>query len=709
MQRSRSTPSLVRMVTLTTASCLVLVCSSAISGANTTARNPQARLSETAGSSSTGSSFDAVTCTSASSCVAVGQLGTAAGGVALVDVESSGSWKYAKTPAPSGASAASPNNLLDAVSCASATSCVAVGYYTSSVGSSSTDQQALLEVQTSGGWSAIPAPIPAGASGSPQNAFDSVSCFSVGNCVAVGTYLDSGGNQEALLDVEAGGTWSNVKAPLPSDADTSNQDNTLDAVACTSPVDCVAVGSYVNTSPTSTCTNKDCLQALVDVESSGTWAAVTAPLPPNATPSPQNGNSLATVTCTSTANCVAAGSYVDTGSSSDALLLVETSSTWAAVLAPLPGDASADPNTDSFDSVTCVSQGNCVAVGQYDDTQQNPEGLIDTETGGAWSPTTAPVPSDADTAIPDVALASVSCTTLTTCVAVGSYDIPPIRNLSPDALVDAEVGGVWMAGIVDLPGDASTAQPYSDLGGVDCVSAWNCVAVGLYVNTEGLYQVILDSFGVALSTLPVVPGPPNTVVAAVGHGQAVVGWIPPSSDGGAPITSYTVTASPGGASCSTGALRCRIWPLRGGTTYTFTVVATNEVGASPPSMSSYPVATWPVTDSRVTIGPFARNSSHLTSVLTLQINKLAAAILAGGDNRISIVGYSDAMGTPAQIAAVSIRRARSVATAVRNALASLHAGPTSISVAERGAADPVASNKTPYGRELNRRVVATLT
>jgi outer membrane protein OmpA-like peptidoglycan-associated protein len=708
MKRTRSTPPLVRLAALASTACLVLLCSSATSGASTTTQIRPASSTEASGPSSTGSSFDAVTCTSASSCVAVGQLGVATGGVALIDVESSGNWKYVKPPAPSDSSTASPNNLLDAVSCPSAKSCVAVGYYANSF-AGSTHQQALLEVQTAGSWSAVAAPLPAGASTSPQNAFDSVSCVSVGNCVAVGTYLDSGGNQEALLVVDTGGTWSNVNAPLPSDAVTSSQDNTLDAVTCTSPVDCVAVGSYVNTSPTSTCTNKDCLQGLVDVESSGTWAAVIAPLPPNATSSPQNGNSIATVTCTSTSNCVAAGSYVDTGANNDPLLLVETSSTWAAVVAPLPGDASVDPNTDSFASVTCVSQGNCVAVGQYDNAQQDPEGLIDTETSGSWSSTTAPVPGDADTAMPDVALASVSCTTLTSCVTVGSYGVPPIRNLSPDALVDAEVGGVWMAGIVDLPGDASTAQPYSDLSDVACVSAWNCVAVGLYVNTQGLYQVILDAFGVGLSTLPVVPGPPNTVVAAVGHGQAVVGWIPPSSDGGAPITSYTVTASPGGASCSTAALRCRIWPLRGDTTYTFTVVATNEVGASPPSMSSYPVATWPVINSSVTIGPFARNSSHLTEVLHLQINKLAATILTGGDNRISIVGYSDAKGTPAQIAAVSIRRARSVAAALRIALTSLHAGPTSISVSERGAASPVASNKTTYGRVLNRRVVATLT
>ncbi len=703
MHKPRSRSHVVRLVALATTAILLLSSSNAISGAST----DRVRQAPLADSLTTGNSFEAVTCFSAGNCTAVGQLGVPTGGIALIDDESAGTWAYRNPPVPSDASAGSPNNLLDAVSCASASQCVAVGYYANTV-DGSTYQQALIDVESAGTWSAVAAPLPAGASTTPQNAFDAVSCSSVGNCVAVGTYQDAAGNQEALLDVDLGGAWSTTTAPPPGDADTSHQDNTLDAVTCTSAVDCVAVGSYVNTNPSSTCPNKDCLQPLIDVEA-GTWSAVDAPLPPNATSSPQNGDSLTSVTCTSTSNCVAVGSYVDTSANSQALLDVETSSTWTAVPAPLPGDASLTPNTDSFTSVTCVSLGNCVAVGQYDNTLENPEGLIDTETSGTWTSATAPVPSDADAALPDVLLTSVSCSTLTTCVAVGSYEVPPIRNLSPDALLDAEVGGVWMAGTVELPGDASTAQPYSDLSGVTCVSPWSCVAVGLYVNTDGLYQVILDSFGVALSTLPDVPSPPNTVVATVGHGQAFVNWIPPSSTGGAPITSYTVTASPGGATCTTAAQRCRIWPLRGGTTYTFDVVAANEVGPSSPSISSYPVTTLPVINSSVTIGSFAPNSPRLTAALRAEVVRLAQAILANGDARISIVGYSDTRGTAAQIARVSHQRASVVAIALRSALSSLHAGPATISVAGRGSAAPIASNKTPGGRAENRRVVATLT
>jgi outer membrane protein OmpA-like peptidoglycan-associated protein len=690
------------------AAVLVLASTSAISAASTAG----ARLSplvDSASSSSTGNSFDAVTCVSATRCVAVGQLGVAAGGVALIDVESAGAWSYRRAPMPSDASTTSPNGVLDAVSCASASGCVAVGSYANTV-AGSTDQQALIDVGTGGAWATVAVPLPAGASSTPQNSLDSVSCSSVGNCTAVGTYESAAGNQRALLVVETAGTWAAVVAALPVDADAAHPDDALDAVTCTTAIDCVAVGSYVSTSPSSTCPSKDCLQALMDVEAAGTWAAVVAPLPPNATGSPQNGNSLAAVTCTSTANCVAVGSYVDTAGGSEPLLDAEASGSWTAVVAPLPGDASATPNTDSLTAVTCVSQGNCVAVGQYDSKLEDPEGLIETETTGTWAAATAPVPGDADVALPDVLLTSVSCSTLTSCVAVGSYEIPPIRNLSPDALLDAEVDGVWVAGTVDLPGDASTAQPYSDLAGVTCVAPWSCVAVGLYVNTDGLYQVILDAFGVALTTLPVVPSTPNTVVATVGHGQASVGWIAPASTGGSPITSYTATASPGGARCTASSLlRCRIWPLRGNTTYTFDVVATNEVGSSPPSISSYPVTTLSTVDASVTIGSFAPNSSRLTGRLRSQIVRLAQTILLDGTPRISLLGYSDTTGSASQIQRVSLQRARAVATWLRAALTAEHAGPTTITVAARGDANPVASNKTPEGRASNRRVVATLT
>jgi len=91
---------------------------------------------------------------------------------------------------------------------------------------------------------------------------------------------------------------------------------------------------------------------------------------------------------------------------------------------------------------------------------------------------------------------------------------------------------------------------------------------------------------------PTVPGPPTNVsVSGVGSTSVTVSWAAPVSNGGSPITSYTVTASPGGQTCiwSTGPLTCIVPGLAPAIPYTFTVFAHNAVGDGPSSYASSPV------------------------------------------------------------------------------------------------------------------------
>ena len=96
-----------------------------------------------------------------------------------------------------------------------------------------------------------------------------------------------------------------------------------------------------------------------------------------------------------------------------------------------------------------------------------------------------------------------------------------------------------------------------------------------------------------------VPGAPTGVSASAGDGQATVSFSAPASNGGAAISSYRVTASPGGATATGSSSPITISGLSNGTAYTFTVAATNSAGtgaASSSSNSVMPVASASVPD-----------------------------------------------------------------------------------------------------------------
>jgi hypothetical protein len=96
----------------------------------------------------------------------------------------------------------------------------------------------------------------------------------------------------------------------------------------------------------------------------------------------------------------------------------------------------------------------------------------------------------------------------------------------------------------------------------------------------------------SVTPAPGPPDPPTSVAATAGSGQASVSWVAPANNGGSSITSYTVKASPGGASAVTpdGVTTSIVVPgLTNGTSYRFTVTATSNLGTSAPSQPSNPV------------------------------------------------------------------------------------------------------------------------
>jgi hypothetical protein len=138
----------------------------------------------------------------------------------------------------------------------------------------------------------------------------------------------------------------------------------------------------------------------------------------------------------------------------------------------------------------------------------------------------------------------------------------------------------------------------------------------------------------AYVTVVNTPSAPIDVTASPGNEQVTVYWTA-QSDGGSAITNYTVTSSPGGRTATTGNGSTRtvtITNLTNGVAYTFRVVATNDIGDSPPSGSSTPVTPLPpytAPSVPINITPTVSNASvYLTW------------IVPASDGGIAITGYN---------------------------------------------------------------------
>lgn len=112
------------------------------------------------------------------------------------------------------------------------------------------------------------------------------------------------------------------------------------------------------------------------------------------------------------------------------------------------------------------------------------------------------------------------------------------------------------------------------------------IHIGGGLESDGLIVLVVQPDG--------PPAAPTGVTAVAGLNQATVRWTAPADDG-APITSYTVTAHPGGEQ-KTGVKSSPFTMnnLTAGTPYTFTVTATNAIGTGPASAPSAAVVPYTI-------------------------------------------------------------------------------------------------------------------
>jgi uncharacterized protein (TIGR02145 family) len=118
-------------------------------------------------------------------------------------------------------------------------------------------------------------------------------------------------------------------------------------------------------------------------------------------------------------------------------------------------------------------------------------------------------------------------------------------------------------------------------------TAWVKVAAGTSLPGNQAQTLVFCNGVPTWGACPaVVPSAPGIGAATAGNVSAIVAFTAPSNNGGAAITSYTVTSSPAGITASGTSSPITITGLTAGTPYTFTVTATNTAGTGAASVAS---------------------------------------------------------------------------------------------------------------------------
>jgi hypothetical protein len=181
------------------------------------------------------------------------------------------------------------------------------------------------------------------------------------------------------------------------------------------------------------------------------------------------------------------------------------------------------------------------------------------------------------------------------------------------------------------------------------------------------------------------PGPPTGVTASAISGGAQLRWTPPASGGGAAITGYLITASPGGKTARTTAVtRFTAGGLANGKSYTFTVQAVNKAGSGPRSRPSAAVTP------RAPVAPSAPRSVKATAGYRSATVTWTAPASSGGS---PVSGYT-VTANPGP-GAITVTTSGDVRQAVLGGLADGTAYKIGVTAANRAGTSPAAKASAP--------------
>jgi Fibronectin type III domain len=450
------------------------------------------------------------------------------------------------------------------ISCTSATACTAGGTYKDSSG----NPFSFVVDEASGTWGTaqtlpLSDTLPTGAS----SQLNDLKCTSPGDCVAVGSYLDVNGVQ-SYVAAESSGTWSGaVEVPGSGQLNVTDLGGAAD-LACPAAGECALVGIYSDASKH--------IQAYADSESSGTWGTAVA-LPGLAT---LNVGGLAgpeALSCSSVGSCATGGTYLLSSTAAEPWVASEVSGSWQSAI-ELPGnDLVNTGNAATVTSVACPADGQCEAVGTYTDNQGGSQDFVVSQSGGSWGsmgelPGTAELNAAGGGQTP-----FVSCVSSGDCRALGGYGDSTNAIQSFDA---TEAGGVWQ-NAEESPGTAAlNTEGNSTWEAVSCTTDGGCAAAGVYKDSSGYQQVMVLSS--VAPPKPTPPGAPKERVSSRAKGDVTITITPPASDGGASITGYQYSVN-GGPWRNAASTTVTVRHLRAKSKVRVRVRAVNSAGDGPPS------------------------------------------------------------------------------------------------------------------------------
>ncbi|HEX4081740.1 MAG TPA: hypothetical protein VHX40_02165 [Acidimicrobiales bacterium] len=239
------------------------------------------------------SALASVSCTSPSSCTAVGDAASDNSGTlavtAVVAQWNGSTWSATQLPSP-----ATTLRLATAVSCTSPTFCMAGGWQADRA--NQTIGMFALEWNGSS-WTAATA-VTLGPT--RYVLVNAISCATPALCMAAGEQLSTAG-LTTVVEQWNGSAWSAANTPSPPVA------SVLTAVDCFGPTSCVAGGATTTPDPSSTtATTTGTVQPLVLNWDGTTWAQATVP---HWTPSGSGGSDVAVegIGCFPGVQCVAVG------------------------------------------------------------------------------------------------------------------------------------------------------------------------------------------------------------------------------------------------------------------------------------------------------------------------------------------------------------------------------------------------------------------